>query len=132
VKLLHALTLLVGGLSLVGAGCKDNSAPRQQAPTPDTKAVAKPTGQEEDEAAIRANLEKLSPEDRQLAEQQRFCAIQNEERLGEMGAPVKVMVKGQPVFLCCKSCQKKALADPDKTLAKVKELKEKAAGPTRQ
>jgi hypothetical protein len=31
-----------------------------------------------------------------------------------------------------KSCRKKALADPDKTLAKVKELKEKAAGPTRQ
>jgi hypothetical protein len=27
------------------------------------------------------------------------------------------------VFLCCKGCEKKALADPDRTLAKVKELK---------
>jgi hypothetical protein len=35
------------------------------------------------------------------------------------------MVKDQPVFLCCKGCQKKALADPDKTLAKVKELRDK-------
>ena len=37
-----------------------------------------------------------------------------------------LMVNGQPVFICCKSCQKKALADADKTLAKVKELKAKA------
>jgi hypothetical protein len=43
-----------------------------------------------------------------------------------MGVPVKVMVKGQPVFLCCKTCRKQALADPDKTLARVDELKAKA------
>jgi len=42
-----------------------------------------------------------------------------------MGVPVKVMVKDQPVFLCCKGCQKEALADPDKTLARVKELRAK-------
>jgi hypothetical protein len=54
-------------------------------------------------------------------------AIQNEERLGGMGVPVKVLVKDQPVFLCCKSCRKEALADPDKTLAKVKGLKAKPA-----
>jgi hypothetical protein len=35
------------------------------------------------------------------------------------------MVKDQPVFLCCKGCRRKALADPDKTLAKVAELKAK-------
>jgi hypothetical protein len=58
--------------------------------------------------------------------------IQTEERLGGMGTPVKVMVKGQPVFLCCKGCRKEALAQPDKTLAKVKELKEKAAEANRQ
>ena len=43
-----------------------------------------------------------------------------------MGPPLKVTVKDQPVFLCCKGCQKKALADPDKTLAAVAELKAKA------
>lgn len=43
-----------------------------------------------------------------------------------MGTPVKVMVKEQPVFLCCKGCRRKALADPDRTLAKVDELKAKA------
>lgn len=34
----------------------------------------------------------------------------------------------QPVFLCCKSCQRKALAHPEKTLAKVDELKARAKG----
>jgi hypothetical protein len=131
-KRTYILTLLTAGLSLVAAGCKDSSAPKPQAPAPDTKAAAEPAGQPEDEAAIRANLEKLSPEDRKLVEAQRFCVIQDEERLGEMGTPVKVMVKGQPVFLCCKSCRKKALADPDKTLAKAKQLKEKAARSPRQ
>jgi hypothetical protein len=78
------------------------------------------------EAEIKANLAKLPEKDRKLAEEQKFCPI-TEERLGdpEMGSPIKIMVKDQPVFLCCKGCQKKALAEPDKTLAKVKELKDK-------
>jgi hypothetical protein len=78
------------------------------------------------EAEIKANLAKLPEKDRKLAEEQKFCPI-TEERLGdpEMGAPIKIMVKDQPVFLCCKGCEKKALKDPDKTLAKVKELKDK-------
>ena len=74
---------------------------------------------------IRANLARLEPEDRRQAEAQKFCAVQNTNPLGSMGPPVKVMVKDQPVFLCCKSCVKKAQADPDKTLAKVEELKAK-------
>ncbi len=76
--------------------------------------------------AIRGALAKLSPEDRKLAEQQQFCPIQPANQLGAMGTPVKVMLKGQPVFLCCKDCVEKAQEDPDKTVAKVKDLKEKA------
>ena len=78
-----------------------------------------------DEAKIKENLAKLSDADRKLAEAQRFCAIENDDRLGSMGAPVKILIKDQPVFLCCKGCTKQAVADPDKTLAKVKELKAK-------
>jgi hypothetical protein len=80
-----------------------------------------------DESVIKANLAKLSPEDRKLAEEQKWCAIENDSLLGAMGTPVKVMIKDQPVFLCCKSCVKSAKKDPDKTLEKVKELKAKAA-----
>lgn len=83
----------------------------------------KVSADQEKEAEIKASLAKLGPEDQKRAEEQRFCAIEDENRLGSMGMPVKVVVKDQPVFLCCKSCQKKALADPDKTLAKAQELK---------
>lgn len=76
------------------------------------------------EKQIEAALAQLSQEDRALALAQRHCAV-TEERLGEMGPPLKITVKDQPVFLCCKGCKKKAEADPDKTLAKVEELKAK-------
>jgi hypothetical protein len=37
------------------------------------------------------------------------------------------MVKGQPVFLCCDGCADNAQADPEKTLARVRDLKAKSA-----
>jgi hypothetical protein len=68
------------------------------------------------------------PDDKALAEAQGYCPVMPDTKLGEMGEPVKVMVKDksgieQPVFVCCKGCKRKALANPDKTLAKVAELK---------
>jgi hypothetical protein len=81
-----------------------------------------------EEADIRAALDQLAPEDRKLAEAQKFCAIEEENRLGSMGKPIKLVLKDQPVFLCCKGCKMKAERDPDKTLAKVKELRAKAGG----
>ncbi len=73
---------------------------------------------------VNAAMSKLNAEDRKAAEAQRLCAVMEESRLGTMGAPVKVMVEGQPIFLCCKGCTKRALADPKATLAKVSELKQ--------
>jgi Cu(I)/Ag(I) efflux system membrane fusion protein len=81
----------------------------------------------EEDADIRAALAELAPEDRRRAEAQRFCPVQGENRLGTMGPPVKVVVKGQPVFLCCKGCRPKALADPDGTLDKAEKLRHGAA-----
>jgi uncharacterized protein (TIGR03000 family) len=78
-------------------------------------------------SAVPAALDKLRPADRKLASEQKFCPVQTENLLGAMGKPVKVTVKGQPVFLCCKGCRKEALAHPDQTLARVKELKARAA-----
>lgn len=74
---------------------------------------------------VKAARAKLGPEDQRLAEAQDYCPIMEDHRLGSMGKPFKVVIKDQPVFLCCKSCQRKALADPDKTLAKIEELKAK-------
>jgi hypothetical protein len=103
---------------------KELEKPKAEAKAPtDTKAAA----DSEDEAEIKKNLEKLDPADRKLAEAQRFCVIEDDRRLGEMGKPLKLTIKDKPVFLCCAGCKKQALADPDKTLAKVEELKRKAA-----
>ena len=75
---------------------------------------------------VQANLAKLGDEDQKLAAAQGYCAVESENRLGAMGPPVKVMVKDQPVFLCCKSCADDAREHADQTLAKVAELKAKA------
>lgn len=86
-------------------------------PAPENQVMAK--------TEIQAARAELSAEDQRLVEAQDFCPVMPDKRLGVMGPPIKVMVKEQPVFLCCKGCRRKALADPNQTLAKVEELKVK-------
>jgi Cu/Ag efflux protein CusF len=74
------------------------------------------------ERAIQEALSKLAPEDRKLAEQQYLCPISNEV-LGSRDAPVKLIINGEPVFICCESCRKKAGGDPEATLKKAADLK---------
>lgn len=74
---------------------------------------------------IQAVRAKLAPEELSAVEAQEWCAVTADERLGSMGPPLKIELKGQPVYLCCNSCKKKAEADPDNTLAKAAELKAK-------
>lgn len=95
---------------------------KQQTPTPFAPLTAKDQKQERE---IAAELAKLSPEDRMLAEQQRFCAVLGESRLGSMGPPVKLKLGSETVFLCCEGCDQSALHDPQGTLAKLKLLKTK-------
>lgn len=74
------------------------------------------------EAVIKESLAELAPADRALAESQRFCPVLETSRLGSMGPPVKLIIDGQPVFLCCEGCEKSALQDPQATVAKVRSL----------
>ncbi|MDC0936462.1 efflux RND transporter periplasmic adaptor subunit, partial [Pirellulales bacterium] len=60
----------------------------------------------------------LSSEDARLAALQAVCPVADME-LGSMGTPVKVMVEGRAVFLCCDECRKRLLAEPAKYLAKL-------------
>lgn len=93
--------------------------PQANAPSPPAPLAA--TAGED--AEIQAALAKLSPTERSLAESQRFCAIANESRLGSMGPPVKVLIEGQAVFLCCAGCEGAAKQQPQETLAKATLLK---------
>jgi uncharacterized protein (TIGR02231 family) len=75
-----------------------------------------------EQTRIKAAMAKLSPEDRKLAEAQVFCAVDQDSPLGSMGPILKVTLKGQPVFLCCKGCVAEANAHPDETLAQLQKL----------
>jgi hypothetical protein len=107
------LAALVPALAFVLSACSNQQAP---APTPPKKEGA-------DEEKIQAELGKLPVEDRKIAEEQKFCAVHNENRLGSMGAPVKVTLKGETVFLCCEGCRKAATKNEEQTLAKAHELR---------
>ncbi|MSR55299.1 MAG: efflux RND transporter periplasmic adaptor subunit [Gemmataceae bacterium] len=86
-------------------------------------ATVRPSTQEDADTKIHAALAKLAPADRALAAPQRFCPIIEGSRLGSMGVPIKLILDGQPVFVCCKGCVKEAQEDAAKTLKRVEELK---------
>jgi len=67
-------------------------------------------------------------DDAALIASQVYCPAMPETKLGEMGQPVKIMVPDksgaeQPVFVCCKGCKRKVLANPEAALAKVAEFR---------
>ena len=109
------IKLEVGGkpVFLCCAGCREHALADPKATLAQVEKLKKVT----------AALAKLKDEDRTLAEQQRFCPVMDDSRLGSMGTPVKIEINGKPVFLCCKGCEEEALAAPDATLKKAEKLK---------
>ena len=77
---------------------------------------------EDEDAKVKAVRAKLSRVDQRLVAEQEFCPIREDNRLGSMGTPVKLVLGGRPVFLCCKNCKEDALAQPEQTLQKAEEL----------
>jgi Cu(I)/Ag(I) efflux system membrane fusion protein len=92
-------------------------------PAPAPKASPAPVSQKPRDPEIEANLAQLGPEDRRLAEAQKYCAVQRDNLLGKMSVPFKVVIQGEPVFLCCDGCEEEARAQPERTLARVRELR---------
>ena len=80
----------------------------------ETKITKDPAEEKEIEEAF----SELSPEDRKLAETQEICPV-TEVRLGTlgMGAPIKVVVKGTPIMICCEGCRDGLLEEPDNYFA---------------
>lgn len=78
--------------------------PPQAAPAPPGRARVVPVNiTRADEPAIRA---------------QGICPVMNQP-LGSHGAPIKVLVDGRPVFVCCQGCVPKVAQVPDFYLEKV-------------
>jgi len=70
---------------------------------------------------MKAALAEFSPEDAASAEKQHICPV-SDEMLGAMGAPIKIDVDGQQVWICCEGCRDPLLEDPAKYLAKLENL----------
>jgi Cu(I)/Ag(I) efflux system membrane fusion protein len=68
------------------------------------------------------NIEQLPEADRKVALAQGSCPVTG-AALGSMGVPVKITLRGQTVFLCCKACIAKAKKNPDEMLKKLKDAK---------
>jgi hypothetical protein len=98
---------------------------------PKGASTVRPSTPPDEAGSIDAVLAKLSAEDRELVQAQRVCPILSENRLGSMGAPVKIIVQGKPVFLCCKGCKQRALETPQETLDKVALLKQSTGSSTK-
>ena len=69
-------------------------------------------------------LAAAKPTDKELIEKQKTCPV-TDQPLGSMGKPVKVVVKGRTVFLCCAGCKNRFFANPEKYLKKLDEQSQK-------
>ena len=63
-------------------------------------------------AEVQVTLAVLEQSDKADIARQRICPVTG-ARLGSMGSPVKVLVGGQPVYLCCKGCLGKVKSNPE-------------------
>ena len=70
------------------------------------------------EIADDADDGQLSADDAVLASRQAVCPV-SDMKLGSMGPPVKIVIDGRPVFICCEGCRKRLLAEPARYLAKL-------------
>lgn len=102
-------------MTFFAVGCAEKAGPAVQA-DPESETVS----ETEDEAVAELSAEELA-----LVEEQVFCPVGG--KLGTMGTPVKVMVEGKPVFICCEGCRGPLLEDPEKYLAELEQKKQEAA-----
>ena len=98
-------TALLIAAVIAAAGCNEDKSTKV---AQGTGTMTKTQAVDADQAEVKANLAQLSPEDRALAEKQKYCVEQSDELLGSMGKPIKLTIKGETVFVCCKSCEKHA------------------------
>jgi Cu(I)/Ag(I) efflux system membrane fusion protein len=69
-------------------------------------------------AEERTNIDKLPPDERELALAQRVCPVTGEP-LGSMGVPCKMKVGERVIFLCCEGCEGAVQEDPVGMLKKL-------------
>jgi YHS domain-containing protein len=102
---------------VVIAGCTDTK-PAPNAPS--TPANTPPTASTSTDAddSVAEGLAELPEADRAVALKQAVCPVSG-DKLGSMGAPLKVTLEGRDVFLCCPGCEEELRKNPEKYLAQI-------------
>ena len=118
--LFAGVILLLSMLSL--SGCGGTAAPPAAKDSPKASPAVPGATPIVGGAAADENsgLKELDEADRKAAEKQKVCPVSG-EKLGSMGKPYKVTVKGRTFFLCCDGCLSELNAHPDKYLKKLKD-----------
>jgi len=75
-------------------------------------------------AKVSVTLAALGPADQAGIARQRVCPVTG-AALDSMGGPVKVLVGGQPLYLCCKGCLGKVQSDPVAYLQKANQASQR-------
>ena len=93
----HLAGVVLGALTFASneaCACGRGPAVTTQATSGPTLVVVDDKGDKkaEEEAEIKKNLAKLPDEDRKLAEAQKYCAIEDDNRLGSMGVLVRIVL----------------------------------------
>ena len=101
----HAVILLTAAW-MAAPGCS-------QAPSDAKKPAASTDPAKNDPLAA------LSKEDREAVLKQGICPVSDEKLGGDMGLPIKVVIEGRDVWVCCESCIEDLKKDPAKYLAKL-------------
>lgn len=123
IRLIALLAAVVGFVWLFG--CEESQRAPKQSPGPatptgvSTNSDVKNAEPKKDEGTT---SEELSAEDKEMVAAQKVCPVSGKE-LGSMGPLIKMVVKGETIFLCCPDCKKEVEKNPDKYIAKVAELK---------
>ncbi len=120
-----ALAMTAVTLTVTGTGCSAKKSEKTG-----EKSASKSDGHDDHKHAdahgkhahageIKENLAKLADADRVSAEKQEMCPVTG-DHLGSMGVPIKLTLKGQDVWICCKGCKDAVEKNPEKYLAKLK------------
>lgn len=104
---------LVGVLPLLAVGCMHQSGCRG------CRAASTPAASFDRPASTTAGQSNPVPAATATAgasqKRQTTCPVTG-QKLGSMGPPVPVSVKGETIYVCCKGCVDAVRADPDKYL----------------
>lgn len=108
---MYSKFLMVALLSSLGllTACSSESAPT------DTATGTTAEWQVGLDPEVAEALSELPEEDRQAALKQGVCPV-TKMPLGSMGPPMKIVVEGQEVFLCCEGCESTIRSNPEKYL----------------